>query len=307
MIEQLLLRTSRTFALSIPLLPPPVRQSITVGYLLFRIADTFEDEASWTVSERVSALASFQELLRREASGAAVAQPALNRVDVADGSYAELLRNADAVLDAFRQLAAEARTAIVEHLDRTIDGMQRWLLRDRAPTSVEEVQEYCYFVAGIVGELCTDLFVLHSPALRSLRQELRSLAPSFGEALQLVNILRDERDDADDGRFYLPANRSRHELLSVAREDLRKAADYVALLERAGADPGIVGFNALNLSLAIATLQRVSELGPGVKLSREEVTATFESIAAAARRGEPITPLLSPPVVVPTGASTRSA
>jgi len=299
MLDRLLEHTSRTFALSIPLLPEPVMQQITVSYLLFRIADTFEDEAGWTNAERIAALESFGRMLTR-AGDAPSGRPdacELDRVDVADEAYAELLRNADTVVGALAEFDAPARRTIIAHLHRTIDGMRLWLERDTLPTTVGEVQEYCYYVAGIVGELCTELFILNEPALRTARPELLELAPHFGEGLQLVNILRDELDDASDGRHYLPRTPARRALFDVAADDLRRAGEYVTLLERSGAPAGVVAFNAMNLTLAIATLARVRERGPGVKLSRQEVASAFDAISGAARRREPISPLIEPTAV----------
>jgi farnesyl-diphosphate farnesyltransferase len=62
-LEQLLIATSRTFALAIPLLPEPTRLEVTLSYLLFRVADTFEDAASWPRALRIEALARFDTLL----------------------------------------------------------------------------------------------------------------------------------------------------------------------------------------------------------------------------------------------------
>src|SRR5207244_1602679 len=62
-LDDLLESTSRTFALSIPLLPEPARRQVSIAYLLFRIADTFEDAELWSPEERRKALADFSELL----------------------------------------------------------------------------------------------------------------------------------------------------------------------------------------------------------------------------------------------------
>ena len=64
-LEQLLIATSRTFALSIPLLPEPTRREVTLAYLLFRIADTFEDAPSWPRAARIEALERFGRLLEQ--------------------------------------------------------------------------------------------------------------------------------------------------------------------------------------------------------------------------------------------------
>ena len=62
-LGKLLEKTSRTFALSIPVLPEPTRREVMIAYLLFRIADTFEDAAHWPPEDRIAAIARFNDLL----------------------------------------------------------------------------------------------------------------------------------------------------------------------------------------------------------------------------------------------------
>ena len=68
-LDRLLEETSRTFALAIPLLAEPTRRQVTIAYLLFRIADTFEDADSWPRERRIQALADFAALLDHPAAG----------------------------------------------------------------------------------------------------------------------------------------------------------------------------------------------------------------------------------------------
>jgi len=127
--------------------------------------------------------------------------------------------------------------------------------------SVEALQHYCYVVAGIVGELLTELFLHDCPALEPVRSILLEHQVSFGEGLQLVNILKDEKKDATDGRTYLPSEVPRGEVLALARRDLAAARLYIAALERGGASAGYVGFTTLSVDLADATLVRLEEEG----------------------------------------------
>src|SRR6476619_5555478 len=92
-LEELLLHTSRTFALSIPLLPEPTRSEVTIAYLLFRIADTFEDAPGWGPAEKVSALGRFGDLLETPAPAetADAARAWCDAVPVAQAGYRELL------------------------------------------------------------------------------------------------------------------------------------------------------------------------------------------------------------------------
>ncbi len=284
LVASLLERTSRTFALSIPMLPMPTQREIAVAYLLFRIADTFEDEPWWDLPERVDGLRGLAIAVGDPDSECAFTPPAPRAgVDTHDG-YAELLDQSAAVLGAWRELDADAAASIARHLIRTIDGMVSHLERGQTPRTIPEVQRYCYYVAGIVGELCTDLFWRAAPenAPERSRAELDQLAGTFGEGLQLVNILRDEHMDADDGRCFLPDDADRNELFLIAAADMDAACRYVGALERTGFDRGIVAFNALNTMLAIRTLALVRERGAGAKLGRDEVVRIVTDVQSAA-------------------------
>jgi farnesyl-diphosphate farnesyltransferase len=140
--------------------------------------------------------------------------------------------------------------------------------------STGDLWRYAYVVAGIVGEMLTDLFALADPHVARARAELDPLAAAFGEGLQLVNILKDARTDARDGRIYLPPGTPRETVVARARADLARAADYVAVLRSAGAAPGIVRFCDLPVRLAEATL----DLAAGNKLARDEVVRILESL-----------------------------
>ncbi len=297
-LEDLLLKTSRTFALSIPHLPEPTRREVTLAYLLFRIADTFEDAADWPREKRIAALGEFSALLdgpERAAETAVAARRWQEEVPCAQPGYRDLLAEIPDVLESFFALSPEAVQWIRHHTRRTISGMAGYVARgtDRGELSLvdlDDLRAYCYVVAGIVGELLTELFLLGDPALASVAEDLRKRAAFFGEGLQLVNILKDSAADALEGRHYLPETQDfdvRSVVTAQARRDLDHAIEYVLDLQRAGADRGLVTFNALPVHLAHATLDRVTEAGPGSKLTRPEVFAIVKRLNALLDRGEP--------------------
>lgn len=294
-LDDLLEKTSRTFALSIPLLPEPTRREVTVAYLLFRIADTFEDSASWPREQRIASLDTFCELLERpdpeRTRRCAEQWRAATPIDHA--GYLELLAELPFVLDAFFALGDEARRRVRHHTLRTAHGMAEFVARTEADgrlvlADLEDLRRYCYVVAGIVGEVCTDLFLLDRPQLAPFEAALRERAALFGEGLQLVNILKDSAFDATEGRRYLPATVDRDAVFTLAREDLVAAREYVLILQRAGAERGIVEFNALPVLLAFATLTKVEREGPGSKVTRPEVYAILETMHGALDRAEPV-------------------
>jgi farnesyl-diphosphate farnesyltransferase len=156
--------------------------------------------------------------------------------------------------------------------------------------TLQELRDYCYAVAGIVGEMLTELFLLQSPQLKTVAGDLRARAVEFGEALQLVNILKDAQSDGAEQRTYLPRQASLAEVFSLARADLRRAVEYTEMVRAAGGDRGIVAFNALNLRLAIATLHLVRSQGPGVKLSRVQVAGILAQVTSALGNGGALFP-----------------
>jgi farnesyl-diphosphate farnesyltransferase len=138
-------------------------------------------------------------------------------------------------------------------------------------SGLDDLKAYCYVVAGLVGELLTELFLLGRPGLSAESDTLLSRAAAFGEALQLVNILKDASSDAAEGRTYLPAGVPLGEVFALARRDLLAAGEYISALERVRAPRGFLEFTALPVELAWATLDRIEEKGPGAKVSRPEV------------------------------------
>lgn len=293
-LDDLLEKTSRTFALSIPLLPEPTRREVTIAYLLFRIADTFEDAATWGRARRMGALDDFIALLD-EPQSARCQQLAADwsaGVPIEHAGYQELLHEIPFVLDAFFALGDAARSVVRHHTIRTAEGMSGFVARtgDDGQLRLRDLADlrgYCYVVAGIVGELCTDLFLLDRPSLESVASSLRAHARWFGEGLQLVNILKDSDFDATEGRSYLPRGLDRAEVLALARDDLERASRYVAALERGEAERGIIAFNAMPVLLAYATLDKVAAEGAGAKISRDELWAIVGGLERRLDAGRP--------------------
>lgn len=189
---QLLKRVSRSFYLTLRLLPGPVRESISLAYLLARFTDT---EADGAVSEAE------KELLGRRA-------------------------------DLERWLAASPDRDEIERVWKTIQEGQRFdqkRFEGKADAlSEEELGRYTYLVAGCVGEFWTRICARRIPGFARLPDaEMSGLGVNFGRGLQLVNILRDRQADAKIGRVYVPAERF-DDTLALARRHLADAGRYVA-------------------------------------------------------------------------------
>lgn len=294
-IDELLERTSRTFALAIPRLPEPTDHEVTVAYLLFRIADTFEDTTRWPRERRTRALRTFRRLVRTDGDLDAdeLGRRWSREMPLEHEGYRDLLRNTALVMDEYRSLRPGARDPIGSHLGRTARGMARYVDRtgddgELRLSGLDDLRDYCYVVAGIVGEMLTELFLLGRDELSPVAPTLRERARAFGEGLQLVNVLKDTRKDVDAGRVYISSDVSRDEVFRLAREDLDRAAEYILALQRAGAEPGLVAFNALPVRMARATLDVVEEEGPGAKISRSTVWSIVGDVQGDLANDRPV-------------------
>jgi farnesyl-diphosphate farnesyltransferase len=292
-LDDLLEKTSRTFALSIPMLPEPTRRHVSIAYLLFRVADTFEDASLWPRARRLSALDDLAGLLEARGGEKAAAARWLADAPVAHAGYLELLRETPAVMEAYWGVEARAREVLRRDLLRTVSGMAGFVRRGDARgnlrlASLRELRDYCYVVAGIVGEMLTELFLLESESLVPFASRLRRRSRFFGEALQLVNILKDANSDATDGRVYLPGDVDRARVFALARRDLDISAAYVNTLQLAGAPDGFVAFTGSPAVLAHASLNRIESTAPGAKLTRAEVGALMERMFEDLAAGRPL-------------------
>lgn len=285
---ELLERTSRTFALAIPLLPEPTQTTVCLAYLLFRVADTLEDAAAWPRDERLRALDELSALLNDPTPEHAQQASAqwVQRKPTDNASYLELLAAVPLLLAAVARLEGPVRRIVIDHVQRTTQGMRETVESGDAAgrvriTTLKDLRRYCYVVAGIVGELLTALFVHDAPELRGVAPSLAEHQAEFGEGLQLVNILKDEAEDEASGRVFLPAGVERSEVFALARGGLAHAHLYVEALVRGHAPDGFIAFTSLPAQLADATLPRLERDGAGAKVPRAEVMALLARLLEA--------------------------
>ncbi len=300
-LDDLLVKTSRTFALAIPPLDGETRRAMTLGYLLLRISDTFEDAAVWPRERRVAALFRFADMVTDllegppavdDGSVAAQVETWLADPPTTHDGYLELLQATGGVLDAYANLGPAARNVIGVHVRRTTLGMAYFVKRadqdgEFRLTGITELRDYCYVVAGIVGEMMTEVLLLGAP-LEPIAEALRRRGPAYGEGLQLVNVLKDSATDADEGRTFVSSAQDRAKAFEIARQDLRLGGEYVNLLQNAGAPRNYQVATAIPVRLALRALDRVDESGPGAKVTRPEVAALIAAIRSDVAAGRPV-------------------
>jgi farnesyl-diphosphate farnesyltransferase len=298
--RRILPAVSRTFALSIRVLPGPLGQAVMTAYLICRIADTIEDEPNASPDEKARLLDRLLECF--ESAEAADRFPDELPHLRGESSHIRLARHTNLVFRLYRTLQYRSRRSMQRWIGEMIRGMRKFVLLYPAGIrirSLEEYREYCYYVAGTVGYLLTDLWYEHSESIDRARFELlRARCRAFAEALQTVNILKDIAQDAErENSIYIPAellleegssqatiidplniaanHRAISTLVRLAWADLDEALEYLLLVPRRAL--AIRVFCVLPLLFAYATMRELARtnamLLPGgvVKISRGEV------------------------------------
>ncbi len=293
-------QVSRTFALTIPQLPDPLYTVVGNAYLLCRIADTIEDDAALDAQRKtqfaehfiqvVAGSADAEQFGRELAPLLAAQTPAAER---------ELIAHSAAVLRLTHSFTPAQQSALLRCVRIMSNGMAEFQ-RNADPHGLPDMaalDAYCYHVAGVVGEMLAALFCDYSPQIAVHEAELMRLAVSFGQGLQMTNILKDLLADRERGVCWLPrslfakagydlqdfsADRFRPEfvlglrqLLGIAHGHLHNALRYVSLLPRN--EKGIRRFCLWAIGMALLTLRNIERhyrthahfhSGESVKISR---------------------------------------
>jgi farnesyl-diphosphate farnesyltransferase len=299
----LLKDVSRSFYLTLRVLPGPIRPQIALAYLLARATDTIADTGLIKVEARLSALNALRSHIEASAPGdLPFGELARNQSSPAERV---LLERADELLKALHGLAPGDRALVRQVLGTITSGQELDLLRFGSATAqnirtlgtAAELDDYTYRVAGCVGEFWTHLCRVHLfPQAKLDMGAFLGDGICFGKGLQLVNILRDIPADLRQGRCYLPEDELRERglcpesLLDPAREKearpvydrwleqaeahLRRGWHYVTTLpygqyrvRLACAWPVLIGLRTLDLLRG----GRVFDPGARIKVSRREV------------------------------------
>lgn len=202
----LLRRVSRSFYLSIRLLPAGMHAPVALGYLLARATDSVADAPGLSQAERQALLQGIEQAFQTRAT------LSLNIPDTAGlpADEERLLQILPACLDALQQLSADDRADVQwvmgpitrgQHLDVARFGGELAALQDE-----DQVNEYTWLVAGCVGEFWTRLCARHLPHFaKAPEAQMHAWGQQYGQGLQRMNILRDTAADLALGRCYWPA------------------------------------------------------------------------------------------------------
>jgi farnesyl-diphosphate farnesyltransferase len=272
---------SRTFALTIPLLPPPVEIVVGNTYLLCRIVDTIEDAANLTPAMKQQLSKLFLDAVLEKSSVQSFVEPCLEALKgYGNQDELDLISNTPTVLKILHTCSSQDQAAVSKCVSIMSEGMSSFHSKqtESGLKDLKEFEQYCYVVAGVVGELLTTVFSHHSAQFAKHFSGQNSLAIDFGQALQMTNILKDSPEDRARGVSWKPAGFSQAALLQIAYQKLESALRYILLIPKK--DVGIREFCFLAFGLSVMTLSKIAQREEfqekdDVKLSRKTVMAFY--------------------------------
>jgi farnesyl-diphosphate farnesyltransferase len=294
--HRMLGQVSRSFALTIPQLPSGLDRTVTNAYLLCRILDTIEDEVDLSLDQKRIHLEEFIAVAVGQSPADQFTRgllPLLSEQTVV--AEKELIGHTADVMRTFFCFSQQQQTIIRRCLETMANGMLDFQ-KNQNPGGLESLKQldaYCYYVAGVVGEMLTGLFCDYSQAIARQHERLLRLAPSFGQGLQMTNILKDFWEDRARGVCWLPQEVFRDAgcdlsalvndcdapgfgeglaiLVGVARGHLENALAYTLLIPRS--ESGIRKFCLWAIGMAVFTLRKINNnrdytCAQDVKISR---------------------------------------
>jgi len=299
---------SRTFALTVDVLDEPMASYICIGYLICRVPDTIEDADHVPPTEQARLLREYDRVL--DPADEADAEEFRASVDewlpAPEGRSEDwnVVASTPRVVRTFEALPEDVREAVTPPARELVQGMAMFVERyaDEGGLRIQsraELEEYCYYAAGTVGNLVTNRLA-RGDLSGERRARLYDTAEEFGLLLQLVNVAKDVYDDyTEEDNVYLPAewlaaeDVPQDEVLApehasgaaaVVRRTARHARSFLddaqTYLETVPTTDGnTVAAWAIPFLLAVGTLRELLERpedalsATGVKISRQEVFA----------------------------------
>ena len=275
--KAILSSVSRTFALTIPLLPPIIEKIVGNTYLLCRIVDTIEDATELSPEAKKNLSALFLDVVLERVPVKSFVEPCLDALkNYYNHDELDLIAHTPTVLRILHTCSSHDQEAVSRCVSIMSEGMSRFHGRqtEAGLRDLSEFEDYCYVVAGVVGELLTSIFRHYSPQFSKNIQGHENLAIAFGQALQMTNILKDSPQDRARGVSWKPANLSQLDLLQIAYQKLSDSLAYILLIPKK--EVGMRRFCLLAFGLAVLTLDKLAarehvEQQEDIKLSRNTV------------------------------------
>ncbi|KOS68910.1 phytoene synthase [Lysinibacillus contaminans] len=260
---QVLKDTSRTFYIPITFLKNDLKTTVAAAYLAMRAIDEIEDHEELTNDIKFNLLTATSELLKGEFNAAAY--------ETLLSPYANKLPEVTLRLADWLTFCPEGSRSIIQaSTSEMAFGMAKWAKANWQVHTRDDLDEYTYYVAGLVGTMLSEIWEWGA----GIKTD-RELAIGYGRGLQAVNILRNQHEDMDErGVSFVPDGWTRDDLFAYAEENLAQADLYIKGIDKRS----IKMFCRLPLALAHKTLKAMQE--GREKITRAEVEQTVEEVQA---------------------------
>ncbi|EQB39008.1 hypothetical protein M948_01270 [Virgibacillus sp. CM-4] len=258
---RVLKQTSRTFYIPITLLKPTLKKTVGSAYLCMRAVDEIEDHEQLESETKQYLLRSISKLLKEDPFD--------------ESAYSELLAPHQSFLP-------EVTTRLADWLDVCPDeivlkvkestsimaaGMADWTEKNWIIKTKEDLDDYTYYVAGLVGVMLSDIWEWYDNTKTDY-----DLAIGYGRGLQAVNMLRNQEEDAERGVQFIPDGWTRADMFAYAKSNLNQAEAYIKDVRTRH----ILLFCKIPLALANKTLKALED--GQEKITRSEVESTVDEI-----------------------------
>lgn len=272
-------RVSRSFAFCIGKLDSPLKAWVGLTYLICRVLDTIED-AAWNKPETQQIqFNQFDQFLNGAVNPKSVLEWSqkfpLNLPD----SEKQLLHDSPVLFQDLQSSPSKVRFVLEPMIRSMSRGMQHFSSRKEGNQlrlhNLKEVNQYCFFVAGVVGEALAKLLNLVEPQFQLVKIRIKE-AHQFGLFLQKVNILKDQLGDEKEGRFLVP---SRQQLVLSLEKDLRGAFSFLRSIPVSQKSFRL--FCAWSLFLGLMTLRKAEEAfqdGESTKVDRADAEKMMQFV-----------------------------
>lgn len=258
---RVLKETSRTFYIPITFLKSDLKHSVASAYLVMRAIDEIEDHELIPNDTKYELLMQVSELFKQPFTEEAY----LRIIEPVKEQLPEVSLR---LYDWVQACPEGSRPMMMEISSEMAFGMAKWAKKNWQVQTKEDLDDYTYYVAGVVGVYLSKLWHW------SYGQETDlDLAIGFGRGLQAVNILRNQKEDSEErGVSFVPDGWSRDDLFAYAEDNLKKADAYIATLS----EKSTVMFCRLPLEFAHKSLKAMKK--GQEKMSRAEVEQTVNEV-----------------------------
>lgn len=256
----MLKETSRTFFIPINFLESNLKKTVASAYLCMRAIDEIEDHPELEDEAKIHLLSATSELLKAPFDRFA---------------YEALIKPYDNFLPPVTKRLADwisvCPPEIVEKVKESTSimaaGMAKWVEKKWVIETKEDLDDYTYYVAGLVGTMLSDLWKWHDNT-----ETDPELAIAFGRGLQAVNMLRNYDEDLERGVTFVPDGWTREDMFNYANGNLEQANQYVKSIK----NKRILMFCKVPLALAHSTLKALKS--GKEKITRSEVEGIVEQL-----------------------------